>query len=170
MYRKQKFPLKARIPINVLKPKKFQNNGVSKMNNYRCYNNEKSRMRRCLWGSWIFGLSAVTGVLYIIVFFYLKSNPNLNVYYFLILGGIVGGFWGVGIDEAYSFSMWARYGNDFQKRYDWVNENKSIDHWIQAYPTEESFLANLRWLKRNRFWSFVFLAIVLFVIIFFNVY
>jgi len=30
VYRKQKFPLKIRIPINVLNPQKLQNVGVSK--------------------------------------------------------------------------------------------------------------------------------------------
>lgn len=119
------------------------------MDEKRNYKSEKNWLSFYVLVTWIWSLATATLVLYMFVFYYSQTLPVLNVYYYGILAGITGAVWGVGVDEAYSFSVWARYGNNFHKKYNWKDENKDITHWVQAYQTKKSFLDNLRyWQKR----------------------
>ena len=65
----------------VLKNQNIHFHGVLKMNDERCFEQEKKWLKFYVLVTWIWDLSIVTMVLLLIVFFYSKLNPYLNIYF-----------------------------------------------------------------------------------------
>lgn len=121
--------------------------------------NQKRIMLFFVIVSWIWLLSGVTVILFIIVLYFAVLNQELSIFYYMIFAGFSGSIWSVGLTEIYHFYSYTKYGKDFLLRFDWSKKGSRID-WYKS----ESFKKNLFIWIRNFIFIVFFWIVIMFTI------